>query len=276
MPANSQAGDATPTDKPFLFEVVRHMYRWYLDEKHAAAVVNKDEIVFWVSEPKPVLDKDDKSRFGKIVIPQLNIEVAVKKADYHIPELDVTVKSDGYKITRTGTVQSKPSAPEWKKVTASYEEMTTYLFANRKLASFPDEQLVLRMRLAAHNAVVADLEAKGLTLPKTEQTLHLSPISPVANEAWIFWEEGKYLVHFSSDMDLTNEGLWKHNELAVKVYDIAEKTVVTLDEVAGSNAYMTRDEVGRALFNCLIQGRRLKITPMDDKQRDDQRKKINK
>jgi hypothetical protein len=37
--------------------------------------------------------------------------------------------------------------------------------------------------------------------------------------------------------------------------------VVSLDEVAGSNAYMTRDHVGRILFNCIVLGRRVILSP---------------
>jgi hypothetical protein len=37
--------------------------------------------------------------------------------------------------------------------------------------------------------------------------------------------------------------------------------VVSLDEVAGSNAFMTRDQAGRILFNCMVLGRRLELAP---------------
>ena len=43
--------------------------------------------------------------------------------------------------------------------------------------------------------------------------------------------------------------------------DIDEQTVVSLDEVAGSNAYLTRDQVGRALFNCIVLGKRMILNP---------------
>jgi hypothetical protein len=54
--------------------------------------------------------------------------------------------------------------------------------------------------------------------------------------------------------------------MAVKLYDIDEQVVVSLDEVAGSNAYMTRDQVGRVLFNCIVLGKRVVLEPL---QRDD-------
>ena len=51
--------------------------------------------------------------------------------------------------------------------------------------------------------------------------------------------------------------------MAVDLYDIDEQVVVSLDEVAGSNAYMTRDQVGRALFNCIVLGRRVVLEPLE-------------
>jgi hypothetical protein len=51
--------------------------------------------------------------------------------------------------------------------------------------------------------------------------------------------------------------LWGHAALAVRTYDLAEQTVVSLDEVPGSNEFLTRDQVGRALYNCMVLGRRM-------------------
>ena len=49
----------------------------------------------------------------------------------------------------------------------------------------------------------------------------------------------------------------KHQTLGIRTYDVLTQTVVSLDEAAGSNAYMTRDQIGRALFNCIVLGQRL-------------------
>jgi hypothetical protein len=60
---------------------------------------------------------------------------------------------------------------------------------------------------------------------------------------------------------LTNPAVWEHETLAVKLFSLDQKVVVSLDEVAGSNAFMTRDEAGRALFNCIVLGRRVSLQP---------------
>jgi hypothetical protein len=48
------------------------------------------------------------------------------------------------------------------------------------------------------------------------------------------------------------------------VYDLAKDVVVSLDEVEGSHAYITRDWAARAVFNCIVFGQRLVITPPAD------------
>ena len=42
--------------------------------------------------------------------------------------------------------------------------------------------------------------------------------------------------------------------------DVLNQTVVSHDEAPGSNAFLTRDQVGRALYNCVILGRRIEVT----------------
>ncbi len=93
--------------------------------------------------------------------------------------------------------------------------------------------------------------------------MHFAPLSRIANEAWVFWENGRLLIRFASDIDLAHPAVWQHEELAVDLYDLDEQVVVSLEEVAGSNAYLTRDQAGRALYNCVILGRRVVLQPGD-------------
>jgi hypothetical protein len=91
------------------------------------------------------------------------------------------------------------------------------------------------------------------------QIAYLAPLSPVANEAWVYLENQKLLVRFASDIDLINPDVWKHEALMVRTWDVRNQVVVSLDEAAGSNAFMTRDQIGRALYNCVILGQRLEM-----------------
>ncbi|MEN8126599.1 MAG: type II secretion system protein GspG [Planctomycetota bacterium] len=256
-------------EKDYLFDVVRHLYRWYLDEGDIEKIVGKKDIAFWLRELKPKLDSDDKSRFGEIVVPDLNVKVTVKKADYTVEELGLTVRCDTFKIVNVARGHLPADASGYTTVTASYKAMLDYAHRMRMQTRFPEEELLMRMRLSTRRQILKYIEGnKAATmadeLKEPQQTVHLSPLSDVANEVWAFWENGRALIRFSSDADLENSAMWKHDKLAVDLFNIDEQTVVSLDEVAGSNAYLTRDQVGRALFNCIVLGKRLTLQTLAD------------
>ena len=275
--AQSEGQDISPAffEKDYLFEVVRHLYRWYLDERDVEKVVGNQDIAFCVQELKPKLDTGDKSQFGQIVIPDLNVKVTLKKPDYKIEELELSVKCDNYKIINVTRGNLPTNNSGYTVIKTSYKAMRDYAHHTRNKTRFPDEDLLMRMRLSARKRILQYFEdhvkdkpesemAKLEEMKKQDQIIHLSPLSNVANEAWVFWETGRMLIRFSSDIDLENPAIWDHDELAVELLNIDEQTVVSLDEVAGSNAYMTRDQVGRALYNCIILGKRMTLKPLDD------------
>ncbi len=92
---------------PYLYEVTRHLYRWYLDEAEVDRVTQAKQFVFWVRPLHPRLDAGDQSELAEIVLPQLGLSVKVKKADYRIEELQTTIKSGTFKITQV-TASDRP------------------------------------------------------------------------------------------------------------------------------------------------------------------------
>jgi hypothetical protein len=244
--------------KPFLFEVVRHLYRWYMDEADALKAARLPVFTFWVRDLRPNLDPGDRSRLGEIILPGFGIAVRVKQADYAIEETGIRVKNSSFKITNVARIDiPAPRPPGAIPVEVDYSEIRGYLFRTRSQVEYPEGDLLMRLRLAARKEIERELARRGAKAPEGEQIVHLSPLSPVANEAWAFSETGRLLIRFASDIDLADPAVWDHEELAVKTYDADSQVVVSLDEVAGSNAYLTRDQVGRVLFNCIILGRRL-------------------
>jgi hypothetical protein len=241
---------------------VRHLYRWYLDERDLDAVVASGEIVFWTRPLTVKLDEGDRSKFGEVVLPQLSLVVKVKQADYTIPELDTTVRNADFRITDVARLDAPMTKHEGAtEIKADYQTLRDELFKTRMQSAFPEGELLDRLRAAVRAELAKSLAAKGGETSKEEQVVHLAPLSPIANEAWVFWETGRKLIRFASDIDLSNPAVWEHEQLAVKLFDIDSKVVVSLDEVAGSNAFMTRDEAGRALFNCMVLGKRIELTP---------------
>jgi hypothetical protein len=268
QPPGAQSRPVAPPEllaRPYLCDVTRHLYRWYLDERDVEALAASGDVVFRVRALQPPMDADDRSRFGEINLPQLGLRVKVKRADYTIPELAAVVKSDTYKIVSVARVPGEELAPpDSTEVRFDYAALRDELYRTRRDASFPEGDLLERLRGATRQALLKDAAQHGSAAPAGPQVVWLAPLSPVANETWVFWESGRRLIRFASDIDLANPAAWAHEELAVRPYDIDTQVVVSLDEVPGSNAYLTRSQVGRALLNCIVLGRRLELQPPAD------------
>ena len=209
---------------------------------------------FWVRRQDVALDEGDRSELATILLPRLGIEVKVKKADYAIAELGLEVKGQGFRIANVARVPAPAEPPPGTVVVpVDPAAMRDYLFRTRSQAEFPDVEMLKRLRVALREHLGLDPDRREAG----EQVVHVAPLSPVANELWVFWENRKMLIRFASDLDLENPAMWAHQTLGIRTYDILNQTVVALGEAAGSNAYLTRDQVGRALYNCIVLGRRL-------------------
>jgi hypothetical protein len=247
--------------KAWLEEVVRHLYRWYLDERAIDRVIQSGDVIFWIREIKPKLDEGDRSRFGEVIMPQFLIAVKAKQADYTIPEFNVTVKNETFRITQVERLDARPVKPkDATEVRVAYSELRDELFRTRNRASFPERDLLDRMEAALRAEVAEDIGHSKRLAPQETQVVYLAPLSAVANETWVFWENGRTLIRFASDIDLANPAVWEHEKLAAHLFHLDKNVVVTLDEVAGSNAFLTRDEASRVLFNCMILGEREELS----------------
>ena len=263
-PAAAEAAAVAPPaevlEPTFLYEITRHLYRWYMDESDVEKQAGELDFPFWVRRADAPLDPGDRSATATILLPRMGIEVKVKKADYAIEELGLAVKSKGFRIVNVARVPVPAAPPPGAAVVpVAYAAMKDYLFRTRTQAEFPDEAMFERLRVALR-------EHLGLDPGKREageQVVHVAPLSPVANELWVFNENHKLLIRFSSDVDLENPETWAHQVLGVRTYDVLTQTVVSLDEAAGSNAFLTRDQIGRALFNCVVLGRRIAVVNPD-------------
>ncbi len=257
------AVEAELQQETYLYEIMRHLYRWYLDEADIEPIIQKKQVVFQIRPLRPELDEGDNSRFAAIRMPELNIEATVKRADYVIDELGIAVKSDTYKIISVKReIPSEVKQQDSTEVVIEYSVLRDYLFKTRNQSRFPEGDLLAHMRHAVRKKLEGMGRAEEIRNGAGPPVVHFAPLSPVANEAWVFVEDKRLLIRCASDLDLENPAVWEHDDLAVNIYETDRQTVVSLDEVAGSNAYMTRDQVGRALFNCIILGRRVQLEPL--------------
>jgi hypothetical protein len=269
MPLGAGAGTNEPpkvsalrelTNETWLFEVLHYVYDWYVDERDTAAVAKSGQVIFRVRELKPKLDEGDHSQFGEVLLPQFSLCIKVKNADYTVPELDVKIKNDEFKVVSVESFErGEHGRKGFTEVRAEYAKIRERLFKTRNQTSFPDDKLLDRMRVALWEEIGEDYEDRHEKPPQGVQTAYLASFSPVANEAWVFWETGRMIIRFASDIDLHNPAVWEHEKLAVTAYHIDRHVVVTLDEVGGSNEFMTRNEAGRALFNCLVLGKKVEV-----------------
>ncbi len=240
----------------FHYEVTRHLYRWYMDEADVERDSDAKFFAVWVRRDDVKLDEGDRSELATILLPMLGIEVKVKKADYAIEELGIEVKSKGFRIANVGRVPVPAEPPPGTEVVEiDPAAMREYLFRTRQQAEFPDAAMGTRLREALREHLELDPGERAAG----EQVVHLAPLSPVANELWVFWENRKMLIRFASDIDLEHPEMWQHRKLGIRTYDIFNQTVVSLGEAAGSNAFLTRDQVGRALYNCMVLGKRIVV-----------------
>jgi hypothetical protein len=248
-------------EKSYLYEVVRHLYRWYVDESEVERIIDAKKFTFWVRRLESQLDPGDRSIISEILLPQLDIAVRVKKADYTIKDMAIDVKSPGFRITQivraNVTVFSRLSC---QVVEVDVNEMRDYLFRTRNQKDFPDAVMIEHLRQALLKEVTK--ESISMTnLPAGERIIHMAPLSPVANETWIFWEDGRKLFFFASDIDLANPAVWEHETMMVRVFDLDQQVIVSPREAPGSNRFLTRYQVSRALFNCIMLGRRVTLPP---------------
>jgi hypothetical protein len=252
-------------DSTCLFEIVRQVYRWHLDESDLDRLSGVTNFPFWIRMTGESLDKGDRSQVAEIVIPLVGTLVKVKKPDYRIDELNLAVTGSTFRITNVSKIgiPGEP-LPSHRVVNVSYSEMRDYLFRTRAEVTFPDAALLERLRVAVHTEMGMHPAAHS----PGRQIVHIAPLSPVANEIWVYWENRRILIRFASDIDLLNPAMWAHETLMVKTWDVTTQVVVSLDEAAGSNAFMTRDQIGRALYNCIVLGQRLEATNPDQSSKD--------
>lgn len=247
--------------RDFLSEMLRHLYRWHLDETALLAIDDAAELEILARPLKPTLDAGDLSRYAELAIPRLSLLVTLKQADYSVPDMNLRITNSGFRLLRVERYESLPRASNaYETIRLPRKETLEHLFATRNRHEYPDAELRERLRRALRKQLVAP----GGPPPTAQQTFYVAPISPVANDLWAFWETGGKLIRFSSDADLKSKAYWEYEELGVRVYDLQSSVVVSLAEVPGSNAFATRDWAARVLFNCVVFGQRLTVVPEDD------------
>ena len=245
----------------YLSQIVRELYRWHLDETAMLVMDGVPDLEFRYRSVYPELDEGDRSQFIELVIPRMKYLLLLKKSDYGVPELGVDIQNADFRINRVEKYDELSTPLEnYRLVSLKKQTVVEYLFATRSQRDYPDNELIERMRTALSDQYAKDREVK-ITGP---QTIYVAPISRVSNNLWVFWENARKIIRFSSDSDLNTKAFWEFEKLGVRMYDLEKDVVVSHAEAAGSNAFVTRDWAARVLFNCVVLGQRQSIIPRQE------------
>jgi hypothetical protein len=193
------------------------------------------------------------------VIPDLDMALTLKKAQYRIEELDLLVSNTSYKITtfhREINLAANPKYKKYHKKIIPEKELFDYIFNKR--SSLPElKPYVIHKLKEVLPGIISDELPTNKIL---DETFYIAPVSQYANFIALFWEDTKQLILLSSDAELNNPVFWQELPLNTEIFDMKGDVVTSLRQVLGSDAYVTKNWVGRILFNCVIDGYKLKIT----------------
>lgn len=251
---------------PYLEDIAEHLYWWYLDEEDLE-LGDGSRFVFWVRRLCPEMDEADRSEWAEVRIPAFRRGVVVKRPDYVIEETGEAVKGKSFRIVNLFRLDEAGFGSEesegWRKVELSVPEMLAEIYDRYEERRFPDRELTSRLHRACRRAM--DLDVNGREAG--DQVMHVAPLSDVANEAWVYLENQSLLLQFTTDREIEAPGGPPDGEdMRVRGYDLMLDTVSTPDEIPGSTEFMTMDQAGRALYNCVVLGKRLIVINPEDEQ----------
>jgi hypothetical protein len=255
---DSEAALQPLLQKQFVLDVLQHVYRWHFDQSYVLEAGKLDTLEVWTRLLHPRLDPDDRSEFAELWIPAVNTRVELKRSDYTIPEMNLEVVDHSFKVKRvTRQLRSPASRSNYQVGRYPMSEVRDHLFATRANRVPMSDNL-----RAATRKLIAEYLDKAHPAPFTEdQVLYVAPVSTVCNDLWAFWPTDRKVMLFSADMDLSNPGFSQLSQLRMVVIDLDKDVVASTKEVPGSNAFVTKDWVGRLFFNCILYGERLVRTP---------------
>jgi hypothetical protein len=243
-------------EQQFVFNVLVHLYRWHFDQSYVLEPAKHATIEVWTRRLHPKLDEDDRSEYAEMWIPSVNMLVGLKRAEYRVPEMKLEIADQGFKINSVNRQINPPASKSSYEVGRfEREAVRDYLFATRTNRLVASEAV----RTKARQLMAAYLKKEHPEPFTEEQVLYRSQLSPVCNEVWVFWENGRRVRLFSGDMDLTHPKFWESSPLRLDVIELDKDVVTSTKEVPGSNSFVTKDWVGRLLFNCLVLGDKMVI-----------------
>ncbi|HET7537556.1 MAG TPA: hypothetical protein VFJ90_13945 [Candidatus Didemnitutus sp.] len=253
--------DPRLTDEHFLYEVLRYSYQWYLGDRFFMLTAEAKTFEIWIRPLKPKTpDEGDNSLHAEIWFPAAQLQFKLKLADYFIPELKRQVRSSGYHITQAALLPASPRPRgDYAVVTLDRVKARAYMFDSRNEPQAPDEALKNRLLTAMHD-VAQKYPPPSL---KKNQMFFLSDVSPVNGDLWVVWVNRKLAIRFAGELGAEQPDLLQYLPLHTQIYDLDRQVVASLLQIEGRTGYITKDWASRILFQCLVQGERVDMTPAE-------------
>jgi hypothetical protein len=251
--------DARLQEPAFQYEVLRYIYLWYLDDRFFVNTAEATRFEIWVRPVEPrTRDPEDKSLYAEMWVPAAQIDLRLKLADYPVPELNRQVKSPGFHIIHAEPRSAAPAPRESYTVfTHDRAKIRDFLTDTRNKPQVPDP--ALRGRLLAAMRETAKLHPPAD--PTAPQVFFLSTVSPVSGDLWILWVNEKTAIRFGGEFGADAPDLLSLLPLHTQLFDLKTKVVASLLETEGSTGFITKDWTGRILYQCLVLGERVEVTP---------------
>jgi len=245
-----------PENVEYLRGVLEYVYYWHLEPSRFFEEDQDTNIEILVKKNSYSKDLDNNSTRYELIIPDLNLGIDLVKANYTIQELDLQITNSSFKVVAVNPDFREPITNEEFKVRLLSEgKMMKRLFQSRYRPAVISGDVISNI----YNSLVK-LSKLELGHPlKKEHIFYVGPLSDYSNDIWIFWETERKLVKLSSASDYTSKAYWQLLPIFVKIYDLDSDVVVSLSEVSGSNAYITKSYAGRIMFNCIVDGKKVII-----------------
>jgi len=252
----AQEGPGTVSElanRDFLFAVLRYLYRWHSDAATWTSAAGAGEIEIRVRPIQVETDEADRSRFAELWLPAAGLMLDLKQADHEVPERKIVLKDGGFKIRAVHRIDTQSVSPDgWTVLRLPSKEVIAHLSETSRERLFPDAAFENRLRDALADYLRQHHERE---LMAGAQTFYASPISPVSNELWIYWENQRTAVRFAADGDLANPRTWDQVAMHLRLIRLDEAVALSPDELPGAGRAVTRDWAGRLLYNCVVLGR---------------------
>jgi len=254
-----------PENAEYLRGVLKYVYFWHLDPSHFFEDDQDTNIEIFIKKSSYSKDLNNSSVRYELIIPDLNLGIDLVKANYKINELNLQITNSSFKVVAVNPDFRDPLTNKNFQVRLLSEgKIMKQLFKSR----YRPAELSGYVRTNIYKSLVK-LSKLELGHPlKKSHVFYVGPLSDYSNDIWIFWETERKLVKLSSASDYTSKAYWQLLPVFVKIYDLDSDVVVSLSEVSGSNAYITKSFAGRIMFNCIVDGKKVTI--------DDQNKATSK